>query len=213
MTNGMACERRVVKTRAVDEGAVPGFELGSGRVINMMKKMIFLPAACLLSLTAPSLVHAVDGFSVEVGRGSDSTDLLRVNAQWNWDRKWFEGGDWHLGGYWEASLGRWAGKGDGSRTLSEVAITPVFRLMRNGKRGGPYLEGGIGAHLNSAKRINRDREFGSHFNFGTHVGAGVLLGDQGQYDLGYRLQHLSNASTASPNDGINFHQIQLRYNY
>jgi hypothetical protein len=69
------------------------------------------------------------------------------------------------------------GKGDGAKNVSEVAVTPVFRLLR-ADREGPYFEVGVGAHLASAKRVNREREFGSHFNFGTHVGVGMLFGDK-----------------------------------
>lgn len=180
--------------------------------MNTMKKLASLSLACVLS-SGLSVAHAVDGFGIQAGHGDDSTDLLRVDAKWNWDRKWPVGGDWLLTGYWEASLGRWEGKGNGAKTLVEAAVTPVFRLLPAGRKSGPYAEAGIGVHLASAKRINHDREFGSHFNFGTHVGFGVLFGDNGQYDLGYRFQHISNAGTSSPNDGINFHQVLLRYNY
>lgn len=180
--------------------------------MNTMKKLASLSLACVLS-SGLSVAHAVDGFGIQAGHGDDSTDLLRVNAKWNWDRKWPVGDGWHLTGYWEAALGRWEGKGVGAKTLAEAAVTPVFRLSRADRKSGPYVEAGIGAHLTSAQRINRHREFGGHFNFGTHVGFGVLFGDDGRYDLGYRFQHVSNAGISSPNDGINFHQVSLRYNY
>lgn len=179
----------------------------------MKKKPVSVALACVLSLSGLAAAHAVDGFGIQAGWGDESTKQLRVNAKWDWDRKWLEGGNWYLTGYWEAALGRWDGKGDGAKNVSEVAVTPVFRLLRADRKTGPYFEAGIGAHLASAKRINREREFGSHFNFGTHVGVGMLFGDKGRYDLGYRFQHLSNAGLSRPNDGINFHQVQLRYNY
>jgi hypothetical protein len=138
---------------------------------------------------------------------------VRVNAKWNWDKKWYEAGNWHLTGYWEASLGRWGGDGAGARNLWDIGITPVFRLQQNSTKTGLYLEGGVGAHLLSHTRINASRAFGSSLQFGSHVGLGTTFGDRRQYDIGYRFQHLSNARIKSPNDGINFHQVRFTYSY
>ena len=55
--------------------------------------------------------------------------------------------------------------------------------------------------------------FGSSFQFGDHIGAGVRFGDKGRYDVGYRYQHLSNAGIKEPNQGINFHQLRLQYHF
>jgi len=172
--------------------------------------LLALPAALILYVSS---AYAADGYTIELGRGSDSTELVRLHAKWNWNRKWFEAGDWHLTGYWEASLGHWSGDGAGAETLWDVGITPVFRLQPNSGKTGLYLEGAVGAHLLSENRINNSRAFGSSFNFGSHIGFGATFGDRGQYDLGYRLQHLSNAGLKDPNDGINFHQARFTYNY
>jgi hypothetical protein len=45
------------------------------------------------------------------------------------------------------------------------------------------------------------------------VGVGVGLGEHQHYQIGYRFQHLSNASIKEPNPGINFQQIYLQYNF
>lgn len=172
--------------------------------------------ALLIMVFTPAIATAdkmPDGFGLELGHGDDSTEETRVHAKWNWDKKWFTDGAWYLTGYWEASLGRWQGSGDGARDLWDIGITPVFRMQRHGSRSGLYLEGAIGAHLLSATRINDHRIFGSSFNFGDHVGFGATFGEKGRYDLGYRLQHLSNADIKKPNDGINFHQLRFTYNY
>lgn len=168
--------------------------------------MVFPPLAATAG-------NVPDGFGLEIGRGSDSTEEVRIHAKWKWDTKWFADGAWHLTGYWEASLGRWQGDGDGSETLWDAGITPVFRVQPNGGSSGFYLEGAVGAHWLSASRINSHRDFGSHFNFGDHVGFGATFGAKGGYDLGYRWQHLSNADIKMPNNGIDFHQVRLTYNY
>jgi len=158
-------------------------------------------------------VSAADGYTIEIGQGTESTDMARLHAKWNWSKKWSEEGNWHWTGYWEATVGRWSGSGAGAEDLWDVGFTPVFRLQPNGSKTGMYFEAGIGIHLFSEEQISDRREFGSRFSFGDHIGFGATFGARGEYDLGYRLQHLSNANLASPNDGIDFHQVRFTYNY
>ena len=47
------------------------------------------------------------------------------------------------------------------------------------------------------------------FAFGSHVGLGARLGDNGAYELMYRYQHQSNAGLGERNPGINFHVLSL----
>ena len=41
----------------------------------------------------------------------------------------------------------------------------------------------------------------------------ILFGDKQQYDLGVRLQHLSNGGIENPNPGINFLILRFAYRY
>lgn len=179
-------------------------------------KPTFQRLAFILLLTSPPIASAgitLDGIGLDLGRGNDSTEVVRIHAKSNWDKKWFTGGAWHLAGYWEASLGGWQGGGEGGKDIWDIGITPVFRIQPNGGQSGLYLEGAVGAHLLSATRINNQRHFGSSLNFGDHVGFGVTFGGKGEYDLGYRFQHLSNAGIKKPNDGIEFHLLRFTYRY
>jgi hypothetical protein len=54
---------------------------------------------------------------------------------------------------------------------------------------------------------------GSAFQFGDHLGAGLVFGGHGQFDLGYRFLHLSNADIKRPNNGINFQQVRFAYHF
>ena len=164
-----------------------------------------------LGLASGHPAHAVNGSSIELGTGDDSTQQVRVGVRWNWDKRWSIGQSWNATGFWEASLGYWDGDGAGAKGLWDIGFTPVFRLSPNGSNF--FLEGAIGAHLLSETRINNRRVFGSSFNFGDHVGFGWAFGEKNRYEIGYRFQHLSNASLADPNDGINFHQIRFGFNY
>ncbi len=163
----------------------------------------------MLGFAAPP-VFAVDGAAVEAGRAANA-DMQRASLQWRWSQRWLQGEQWHVGGYWDLGIAQWqreASPGQHSR-LSEVGLTPVFRIQGNDLRG-LYLEGGIGAHLLSATHLG-EKPFSTLFQFGEHLGFGYRLGAHGSMDIGYRYQHLSNAGIKRPNSGIEFHQIRLQY--
>jgi len=167
-------------------------------------------ASALASLPA----RALDGLAFELGLGSANVRMGRAALQWDWKPRLLQGSDWHVGGYWEASLGYW--DHDQTRTgqndeLYEFAFTPVFRLQPNGV-AGPYGEAGVGAHLLSHNSIG-DRRFSTAFQFGTLLGVGYRFGTKSAYDVGYRFQHLSNADIKTPNPGINFHQLRVQYHF
>jgi len=172
-----------------------------------------LSALMLALLWAQAPTYAADGYAIELGNGDDKTSLARIHAQWKWDKKWFAEGDWYLTGYWEATLGRWHSQDPGGKSLWDIGLSPVFRMKQHHQEAGLYFEGAIGGHLLSETRMNNRRIFGSSYNFGDHIGFGYTFGDKGRYDLGYRLQHLSNANIKAPNDGINFHEIRFGYTY
>jgi hypothetical protein len=77
---------------------------------------------------------------------------------------------------------------------------------------GPFIEAAVGFHLLSHTSIG-DRRMSTAFQFGNHIGVGYRFGAKAHYELGYRFQHLSNASIKRPNPGINFHQIRLQYHF
>jgi lipid A 3-O-deacylase len=138
----------------------------------------------------------------------------RIGLQWDWNRRWLQTTNWHVGGYWDLALGQWhkrnvaPGQND---DVTDLGITPVFRVQRNDLQG-PYIEAGIGAHLLSRSDIG-NKQLSTRFQFGDHIGIGYRFGDKGQFDLGYRFQHLSNAGIKRPNPGINFSQVRLTYRF
>ena len=171
----------------------------------------FILTALLAAASVPAF--AVDGIAVEAGHG-DSTDMGRIAVQWDWKSRWFQGKDWHLGGYWDVGIGYWKWRDalpGQNENITEIGLTPVFRFQQNDLKG-IYVEAGIGFHLLSRTSLG-DRRFSTMFQFGDHLGLGYRFGDKGAFDLGYRLQHLSNASIKRPNDGITFHQVRLQYHF
>ncbi len=183
-----------------------------------MSKLRPVIAALALWSASPAAL-ATDGISFEYGDSDSSNSrlkLYRVAAQWDWNKKLIEVGNWHLGGYWEADLGYWDNRSNGrtNRELFDIGFTPVFRFQQNSITGlSPYAELAVGLHFLSRTSVSTQRQFGSSFTFGDHVGAGLRFGDKGRYDIGYRYQHLSNAGIKEPNQGINFHQLRLQYHF
>lgn len=176
-----------------------------------MKTMLRFLAALLFTANA----FAVDGIFLAVGNGQ-TTNMARVGATWNFDKTWFNEGNWLVTGYWEADIGSWRGNSaiGNNQTITEIGLTPVFRFQQKSPTGfAPYLEGAIGVHFISPTFIYANRKFGSSFQFGDHVGVGVRFGDKQQFDLAYRFQHLSNGSYRAPNQGINFNQLHFSYHF
>jgi hypothetical protein len=157
----------------------------------------------------PSVGRPVDGVSIESGIGDRQAAVVRAGAQWNWRRRWLESGGWHLGGYWDFSVGHWHG---GPKDFAEIGFTPTFRWQRS-EGGSPYLEAAIGLHVLDSVHVAEDRSFSSRFQFGDHIGAGFRFGERNRWDLGVRLQHLSNAGIRNPNPGINFLQLRLQRHF
>lgn len=170
-----------------------------------------LAGAALLGLQ--SAAHAADSYSLELAAGKHHTQLARVAAQWNWDKKWFDSNGTHLSGYWDASLAMWQGnryKGvDGAKQrFADIGFTPVFRFERSSKKG-PYVEAGIGLHLFSELYDNDGRRLATAFQFGDHIGAGYVFSNG--LDLGLKLQHFSNGGIKTPNGGADFAVLRAAY--
>ncbi len=176
-----------------------------------MKAVLIATTFAVTLASAPA--SAIDGFAVEGGSGN-GVDMGRIAAQWDWSQHWFQGRDWHLGGYWDLALGYWdrgrAAPGQHD-SLLDIGLTPTFRLEPNGLKGA-YADAGVGLHLLSHTTLG-DRRFSTAFQFGNHVGIGYRFGVKQAFDLGVRFQHLSNASIKQPNTGINFGQVRLQYHF
>ena len=173
-----------------------------------------LGSMLLLGLNHPA--RAVDAVAFEGGMGEDTTYRGGFGMQWDWGVEWLPIGDWYLGGYWEASFSYWDGeKGrTGTESLGEFGLAPVFRIQSHNPVYGlwPYLEGAVGIHVMTEEELG-DKDFSIPFTFGDHVGTGACFGEKGQFELGYRFQHLSNLSLGDSNPGINFHIARFVYHF
>ena len=161
-------------------------------------KRLFAATLLLMAFAA----HAADGFSLEQGPGDRDVSLLRVGVHSYYQLQKLEPHNLHV--LVEASLGYWS---TDEGPIYDIATTPVFRYARS-RNSGPYLEAAIGLHFLSDTHIKPDVTLSTHFQFGDHIGVGVR---RDKYDVGIRLQHLSNAGLRNPNPGINFVLLRLAY--
>ncbi|MBC3885541.1 acyloxyacyl hydrolase [Undibacterium griseum] len=165
------------------------------------KKTLLIALGVLLT---QSSAHAVDSFSGEFASGNKS-QFVRAGVQWNWDKTWFQSNGTHLGGYWDLTLAQWRnnayqGVSGATQNITDVGITPVFRLQNDSKKG-LYGEAAVGAHLFSHIYSNNGRQFSTAFQFGDHIGVGYVF--QNGLDLSLKVQHFSNGAIKHPNPGAN----------
>jgi hypothetical protein len=170
--------------------------------------------ACATLAAAPA--PALDGATFELGTGDDDIDRFGATLTWDWGVQWFADGAWYLGGHWEIGGSYWEGDEGrtGNESLGEFGVTPVLRLSPHKPLGGwsSYLELGVGVHLMTDDQLG-DKDFGTEFAFGSLAGGGVRFGSRGQFELGYRYQHLSNAGIEDSNPGINYHMVRIGYRF
>lgn len=184
---------------------------------RLLKCLVARAAAGALVLFAvPAPAQLLDAFAVEGGSGDDGTGRGGLAFQWYWGVHWLPLGEWSLDGYFELSASYWGSDEGrtGNGSLGEFGFTPVFRYQRQSALYGvrPYLEAGVGVHGMTDDQLG-DKDFSTEFAFGSHGGVGVQFGSQGQFELGYRYQHLSNAGIGDSNPGINFHLVRLGYHF
>ena len=138
-------------------------------------------------------------FVVSVARGAENADIdvlrlayrrnLGTDAHW-WAPTLVELG----GGIWRVpDLA-------GTTQRFDLHATPVWRA----DFARTYVEGGIGLFLLSHTINNDVTHMSTSFEFGSHVGAGLRIGERRETRVGVVLQHLSNAGIKEPNSGVNF---------
>ena len=147
---------------------------------------------------------------LQVGRAHEA-DMLILGATWDWawQRDTPLG---RIGGYSEASIGRWrseVGEDGASDWVTQWGVTPVLRLHPLSGGGRWFVEIGIGANLLVPVYSTSSKRFSTTFNFGDHLAVGRQFGERGRHELALRFQHFSNAGIKSPNPGEDF--LQLRY--
>ncbi len=182
-----------------------------------MKRILGHILIVLIVLLSFNNLYGETGIGIMVGTGEENTIRYKISIDrdWLWSRELVNG--WYLTGYWEAGIGYWNGDegSTGNDSLFAISAIPVFRLQKRGAINGgvePFLDMAVGFYLLSRTSIG-DKDISTSFQFGDHVGAGLSFGNSGEFEIGYRFEHLSNASIKRPNPGINFHMLRFMYRF
>ncbi|HTJ93921.1 MAG TPA: acyloxyacyl hydrolase [Pararobbsia sp.] len=163
------------------------------------------------ALSSP-LAHADLGVIVMGGIADHHTNTVDAALVWDPNLHWWQMGDWSfslLGELHAATIRNT--EGDQPRTLAAFGATPVFRIGKDSGLIRPFFEAGVGVRLLSGVHLNDAYDISTSFQFADMAGVGFKFGNRGEYEFGYRFQHLSNASIKHPNPGINFQQIYIGY--
>src|SRR5437867_4727178 len=134
---------------------------------------------------------------------SESLRQAEAFANWNLPLAWDLNSHWHLQSRLDLSIGWLGGRGDNAT----VGTAGPSLLLR---RASFPLTLDVGA---SATGLSREKfgskDFGTPFQFTTHAGVNLDLGQH--IRVGYRYQHMSNAGLSRPNPGLNLHVFGLSY--
>jgi hypothetical protein len=179
--------------------------------MHFRKSVVVIAAIAASALEITPSASAADSVSGEFATGN-KTKMIRLGAQWNWEKSWFRSNGTQLGGYWDLTLADWRGtryrNTDQTQNIVDIGITPVFRFQASSRKG-MYGEAGVGAHLMSHVYNNNGRRLSTAFEFGDHLAAGYVFTNG--LDVGLKVQHFSNGGIKQPNNGVNFAVIRLAY--
>lgn len=99
---------------------------------------------------------------------------------------------------------------DGSRSPGnawQFSAIPMFRWWTSERF---YIEAGVGATVFTRTRF-ADKNIGSAFQFGDHIGVGFLLTPNNR--IGLRYSHFSNAGIKRPNPRLDTVQVTYTYQF
>ena len=165
----------------------------------------------LLSLLSPQAGSAEETGWIAVGfraglsatDGNEDFEQYEVFATYGLPWSWGLTPGWFVSTRIQLSAVALRGGGDTGFIGSvgpSIALSMVNGLI--------LLNGGISAALLSEHQFGREN-FGGPIQFVSHVGIGFKLG--GNLGVGYRFQHMSNASIYKRNPGLELHMLELSY--
>jgi hypothetical protein len=132
---------------------------------------------------------------------AERADLFFIFAL-PWEGRW--GSDWSWQSTLELTLGHYAGDAEANAVALGPSLIARKRTSRLGLEAGVQLTQ-LSDSVLGARDLGRRTHFTSHF---------ALLWQFSEHWLGgYRLQHISNASTRKINPGLNAQMLELRYRF
>lgn len=148
-------------------------------------------------------VEAGEGNYVDVGGiGVGTGDFLHGTLG--------EHASWSVFGLARAAY--WRGNVSENRELADLSVAPVAHFERRiSFKVAVYVDGSVGFHLLSHTKVNENRDFSTAFQFGEFIELGLAFGPAYRYNIGLRLQHVSNGGIKNPNDGLSYGTLVFQY--
>ncbi len=177
----------------------------------MTRQLAIVAAAA--SLHAP-LAHATS-VAVSVGHG-ERTNVFAIAAAWDGASPLIERESWRIMPHVEFELKDFEGLRSGQTGYPRVValgVTPAARIEWPGETFMPFAELGVGINLLSHTKLLQDPDFSTAFQFGEFLGFGVRFGARAAWEIGARIQHMSNGDIKLPNDGLNFGTLRVAYRF
>lgn len=168
-----------------------------------MKRLLSSAAVVMLALGASAPASAWD-VTLAAGVTRESTEVVRLALQQDFERSWWQSSSGRLTGYWDAGYTYWFG--DKSASNHSLSFAPVFVYEFAGESVRPYIEAGIGAALFESTE-HESHDLSTAFQFEDRLGFGLRFAGQ---EIGVRAIHYSNAGIKNPNDGAETYTLHYR---
>jgi hypothetical protein len=97
--------------------------------------------------------------------------------------------------------------------VTALNVAPLLRWRLGRGTVRPVAEVGAGVTWLSRTLINGNRYFTTRFQFTELAGVGLELGARGRYEIGCRIEHMSNGGIREPNDGITFFTTHVAWRF
>jgi lipid A 3-O-deacylase len=137
--------------------------------------------------------------------GTERFEQVETFAAWEMPWRWNFYSDWYFRPGVDVSAG-WISNQKDSGFVGTLG--PTLELH---KGNFPIvLEGGSSPTILSRYRFG-NKDFGDNFQFTSHIGLKWQVTKQ--FSLGWRFQHMSNASIAEPNPGVNLEVLSASYTF
>jgi hypothetical protein len=183
---------------------------------RVLKQRTF-KALLFISALHAGATYAAMGIGADTGVGIFDTPYRTRNIEL--DALWPLGGVWHRGhgvfsDYGQVDVSHMHSSRTGSLpdSMNEVGVSAILRWRPDSRWHGfwIYTEVGLGLHLLSHVSLGASM-LSTRYQFGPLIGIGLARHRHRGLEIGTRLQHLSNANTRLPNDGLNFIELYLTY--
>lgn len=183
----------------------------STRVHPRFRSILAMIAVLILATVASSSVEAEEPGWSKVGfRGAygytraDDFHQYEAFAAHSMRLTFNLSDDWVARGFWEMSAGKL------SHELTDAVVFtagPVFKVQKQHEPW--FLQIGSRPTLISEYTFG-DVGYGGPFQFTSHAGIGWSFSN---VEVAYRIQHMSNASIYSRNDGLDIHVVELGWRF